>query len=86
MHVHQSREFTIREAVLSPAEVIRSATLTNAALLQMAGKLGIVAPDAIADLLVVDGNPLKKLALLEGQGAHLKAIMKGGIFFKNELR
>ncbi len=44
-----------------------------------------VASGALADLLVVDGNPLKKLSLLEGQGAHLKAIMKGGQFFKNEL-
>jgi imidazolonepropionase-like amidohydrolase len=85
MHVHQSREFSIRAAVLSPAEVIRSATIINAELLQMAGKLGVVAPGAVADLLVVDGNPLKKLSLLEGQGAHLKAIMKGGKFFKNEL-
>src|SRR5712692_696767 len=86
MHVHQSREFAIRAAVLSPAEIIRSATVTNAELLQMAGKLGVVAPGGIADLLVVDGNPLKKLSLLEGQGAHLTAIIKGGRFFKNELR
>ncbi len=85
MQVHQSREFSIRAAVLSPAEIIRSATATNAELLQMTGKLGVVAPGAIADLLVVDGNPLKKLSLLEGQGAHLKAIIKGGRFFKNEL-
>ena len=85
MHVHQSREFAIRAEVLSPAEIIRSATAVNAELLQMSGKLGIVWPGAIADLLVVDGNPLKKLALLESQGAHLKAIMKGGKFFKNEL-
>jgi imidazolonepropionase-like amidohydrolase len=85
MHVHQSREFSIRAEVLSPAEIIRSATAINAELLQMSGKLGVVWPGAIADLLVVDDNPLKKLALLEGQGAHLKAIMKGGKFFKNEL-
>jgi imidazolonepropionase-like amidohydrolase len=85
MHVHQSREFSIRAEVLSPAEIIRSATAINAELLQMSGKLGVVWPGAIADLLVVDGNPLKKLALLEGQGAHLRAIMKGGKFFKNEL-
>ncbi len=85
MHIHQSREFAIRAEVLSPLEVIRSATLVNAELLQMTGRLGIVASGAIADLLVVDGNPLKKLALLDGQGAHLKAIMKGGKLFKNEL-
>ena len=85
MHVHQSREFSIRAEVLSPAEIIRSATAINAELLQMSGKLGVVWPGAIADLLVVDGNPLKKLALLENQGTHLRAIMKGGKFFKNEL-
>lgn len=86
MQVHQSREFSIRTQVLSPFEVIRSATLTNAELLQMEGKLGVVAPDAYADLLVVDGDPLKDITLLEGQGAHLNVIMKCGKFFKNELR
>ena len=38
-----------------------------------------------ADLIVVDGNPLKKLELFLDQGAHLPAIMKGGKFHKNEL-
>jgi imidazolonepropionase-like amidohydrolase len=51
-----------------------------------AGKLGIVAPGAYADLLVVDGNPLKNLGLLEGQGRHLALIMKEGAIVKNELR
>jgi len=45
---------------------------------------GLRVPDEL--LVVVDGNPLKKLSLLEGQGAHLTAIIKGGRFFKNELR
>jgi hypothetical protein len=37
------------------------------------------------DLIVVDGNPLKKLELLQEQGKHLSAIMKGGRFHKNAL-
>ena len=86
MQVHQSREVSIRAEVLSPLEVIRSATLTNAELLQMEGKLGVVAAGAFADLIVVDGNPLQDLSLLEHQGAHLKVIMKSGKLFKNELR
>lgn len=86
MQVHQCREFSIRAEVLSPIEVIRSATVTNAELLRMEGKLGILAPGALADLLVVDGNPLDDLGLLQEQGAHLKLIMKGGKLFKNELR
>jgi imidazolonepropionase-like amidohydrolase len=85
MQVHQSREFAIRSEVLSAAEIIRSATLTNAELLRMEGKLGIVAPGAFADLLVVDGDPLKDLGRLQDDGAHLKLIMKGGQIFKNAL-
>jgi len=86
MHEHQSRELLIRAEAMTPFETIRSATLVNAELLQMEGKLGVVAPGAIADLLVVDGNPLEDLGLLQNQGVHLAAIMKGGRFFKRTLR
>jgi imidazolonepropionase-like amidohydrolase len=86
MHEHQSREFLIRAEAMTPFEAIRSATLVNAELLQMAGKLGVVASGAIADLLVVNGNPLEDLGLLQDQGGHLAAIMKGGRFFKQTLR
>ncbi len=48
-------------------------------------RLGVVAPGALADLLVVDGNPLEDLSVLQGQGKHLHAIMKNGAFHKNEL-
>jgi imidazolonepropionase-like amidohydrolase len=81
----QSREFSIRSQVLSSAEIIRSATLVNAEILQRSGELGVIAPDAIADLLLVDGNPLDDLSLLEGQGKHLAAIMKGGELKSNRL-
>ena len=41
-------------------------------------KLGCLKPGAFADLLVVDGNPLKDLGVLQEQGKHLAVIMKGG--------
>jgi len=85
MQQHQSHEFAIRAEVLSPAEILRSATSVNAALLNAEGDLGVVTPGAYADLLVVDGDPLDDLALLEGQGAHLPVIMKGGAFMKRTL-
>jgi imidazolonepropionase-like amidohydrolase len=47
--------------------------------------LGIVAPGALADLVVVDGDPLKDLGLLQDQGVHMPAIVKGGVFVKNQL-
>jgi imidazolonepropionase-like amidohydrolase len=86
MHEHQSREFSIRAEVLAPAEILASATSVNAELLQQLGELGVVAPGALADLIVVDGNPLQKIALLEDQGRHLPLIMKGGKLYKNELK
>ena len=81
----QSREFLIRREVLPAAEILKSATSVNAKILQQEGRLGVIAPGALADLIVVDGNPLEDLGLLQDQGAHLPVIMKGGTFYKNRL-
>jgi imidazolonepropionase-like amidohydrolase len=85
LQVEQSREFLIRAEAMSPLEIIRSATIVNARLLQREGKLGVIAPNALADLLVIEGDPLKDLHLLENAGAHFQLIMKGGRFHKNRL-
>jgi imidazolonepropionase-like amidohydrolase len=84
-HDQQSREFEIRGRVLSPAEVIRSATLVNAEILNRTGELGVVAPGALADLLVVDGDPLANLSLLAEPEKGLAAVVKGGSFAVNRL-
>ncbi|ARS52765.1 metal-dependent hydrolase family protein [Kushneria konosiri] len=86
MHRHQSEEFVIRSRVLAPHEVIRSATLDAARLLQREGDIGCVAEGARADLIVVDGNPLEDMSLLTHQGAHMSVIMQGGRMVKNQLR
>lgn len=82
MHKYQSREFVLRAEVMAPFEVIRSATSVNAELLNRAGELGVVAPGARADLIAVDGDPLRDIALLDGQGEHLSVIMKDGVLHK----
>jgi len=86
LQVEQSREFMFRAEVLKPLEIIRQATVVGAEILRQEGKLGIVEPGAFADLIVVDGNPLKKLELFLDQGAHLPVIMKAGKFHKNALK
>jgi imidazolonepropionase-like amidohydrolase len=78
LHVHQGREFALKGEVLTPAEVIAGATTINAEILGRAGELGVVAPGALADLIVLDGDPLKNLALLGTEGPHLRAVIKGG--------
>jgi len=82
MHRHQSHEFAIRAEAMPPIDIIRSATTVNADLLNRKGEFGVIAPDARADLIAVDGNPLADIALLDGQGEHLTHIMKDGVFYK----
>src|SRR6185436_19607138 len=86
LQMAQSQEFTLRAQVLSPAEIIRSATTIGAEITRMEGKIGCLKPGAFADLLVVDGDPLKNLKLLGDQGQHLSIIMKDGRFHKNRLK
>jgi imidazolonepropionase-like amidohydrolase len=85
LQVEQSREFIIRAQVQKPIEVIRAATLIGAEIVRQEGKLGCLKPGAFADIIVVDGNPLKDLGCLQDQGKHLAAIMKDGRFYKNQL-
>jgi imidazolonepropionase-like amidohydrolase len=85
LQVDQSREFLLRQDVVSPIEIIRSATTIGAQVLRQEGKVGTLKAGAFADLLVVDGDPLKDLELFQRQGQHLRAIMKGGRFHKNRL-
>ena len=85
LQVEQSREFLFRAEVLKPLEIIRQATLVGAEVLRQEGKLGVVAPGAWADLIVVDGDPVKDLKLFLDQGAYLPLIMKAGRFHKNAL-
>jgi imidazolonepropionase-like amidohydrolase len=81
----QLREFEMRAGLDSPAGIIRSATATNADLLQQKGRLGTIATGAYADLLVVEGDPLADLHILADPQNNLKLIMKDGVLYKNEL-
>jgi len=77
----QSDEFRIRREVQSPLEIIRSATVVGAQVLQMEDRLGRLVAGAEADLLVVDGNPLADLSCLwegGGQGERIPLVMKQG--------
>jgi imidazolonepropionase-like amidohydrolase len=84
MHRYQSREFVIRAEAMAPFDIIRSATIINAELVNRAGELGVVAPGTRADLIAVDGDPLFDISLLDGQGEHLTHIMKDGVFYKRQ--
>lgn len=76
----------------TPAEVLKMATADNAELLAMSGqrnpypgKLGVVEQGALADLLLVEGDPLADITLIDDPEASFKIIMKDGKIYKNKL-
>jgi imidazolonepropionase-like amidohydrolase len=85
-YTQQTREFALRREVFSPLEILRQATSVNAEILGMQGQLGCIAPNALADVLVVDGDPLKNIELLAASGEHLRVIMRAGELVRNELK
>ena len=81
----QCREFEFRSEVFTPLEMLRQATSMGAEILMQEGKLGCVSPEAYADLIVVDGDPLKDIGLLAADGRKLDLIMRAGEIVKNRL-
>jgi imidazolonepropionase-like amidohydrolase len=77
-HAYQSEELLIRSRVQKPRDVLLSATRVNAEILGQTGRLGVIAPGALADLIAVAGNPLADLGFLQNQGQQLTLIMKNG--------
>jgi imidazolonepropionase-like amidohydrolase len=74
----------------TPAEALAMATGTNGELLALSGKrnpypgkLGLVEEGALADLLIVEGNPLENINMIADPANNLKVIMKDGAVYKN---
>jgi len=84
-YVRQCHEFTIRKEIFTPLELLRQATSVNAELMMMEGRLGCVQPGAFADLIVVDGNPLKDIGLLAANGTKLAVIVRNGEVVKDTI-
>lgn len=78
LHHLQRDEFVLRAQVETPLEILRSATSINAELLEMDGRLGVVAQGAYADLLVIDGDPLSNIFLLGAESDAIAQIWSRG--------
>jgi imidazolonepropionase-like amidohydrolase len=88
----QGRNLAKFARFMSPLEALHKATGAAGELLALsgerapyAGRLGVIAQGALADLLVVDGDPERDLAWLGAPDTSLRLIMKGGRVFKNLL-
>jgi imidazolonepropionase-like amidohydrolase len=86
----QGEMLTIMLRWYTAPEVLKMATSTNAELLNLSGprnpypgKLGVVEEGALADLLLVNGNPLENIKLIENPAQNFVVIMKDGKLYKN---
>lgn len=82
---HQSREFIVRSEVESFRDTLRSATRVNAKILQREDELGVIKEGAIADMLLVNGDPFQNPQILQNQGKDMLVIIKSGKVIKNTL-
>ncbi|KAL6867093.1 hypothetical protein J3F83DRAFT_106412 [Trichoderma novae-zelandiae] len=78
LHFAQSKEFSVRSQVQEPAEILRSATVNAAKLLMREGGLGQVKEGFLADFIVLDGNPLEDITVLDRAEEHVLAVVKDG--------
>lgn len=85
MHEDQLHEFELRTRVQPLVDVIRSATTVAARLLRLEGRIGAIRPGAFADLIVVEGDPLRDLRALTDPAHRLKLVMKAGRLYRDDL-
>jgi imidazolonepropionase-like amidohydrolase len=80
MHAHQPIEWRLRSTVQTPVEILQSATSVAAKVLNQEGKLGVIAPGAHADLVVVEGDPTADITLLCEPETAIVGVMKAGVW------
>ncbi|GEA59336.1 metal-dependent hydrolase family protein [Vibrio comitans] len=89
-----NNEFAVRAEYWEPVEVLKQATYNNGRMLKeetglrnpyQDGDLGVIKEGAYADMIIVDGNPLKDISLLTKPKESLDLIMKDGVIYKNTL-
>ena len=89
----QPLEFRARAKFFTPVEILKQATSGNAELLNLSGlrhpyregSLGEIKVGAYADILLIDGNPLKDIEIMTNPEKNYRIIMKNGVIYKNTL-
>jgi imidazolonepropionase-like amidohydrolase len=78
-------ELELKSRVMGTMGAIVSATKTNAEIMGIDKYVGTLEPQKYADLLVVDGNPLKNIKIIQDYNEKILVIMKDGQFYKKKL-
>ncbi len=85
LQVYQGKEFLMRQNIMPKKDILKSATLINAEIVNQKDKIGVIKEGAFADILLVDGNPLEDFSVFQEQGKYISLIMKNGKIYKNNL-
>jgi imidazolonepropionase-like amidohydrolase len=80
-HGRNAEEFIerVRDCGMDPMTVLESANSVGAEALRMADRIGSIAPGLEADIIAIDGDPLKDITAVR----HVVFVMKGGVVYKN---
>lgn len=81
MGVYQCQEFFIRNKFLTSHEVLMSATVTPAECNGLSDKLGQIKSNFLADMIMLDENPLEDVSILDEPEKYLTMVMKDGLIF-----
>lgn len=84
-HRYQSNEFSLSAEVLGNFGAIKTSLQTAAEIMYLDDQVGRIETGYMADLIVVDGNPLVNIGCLENDGQNIPLVMKEGRIFKNLL-
>lgn len=79
---YKGRELVLKAAVMGPMGAIVSATKINAEMMGLSHQIGTLTPGRFADLIVINGNPLKDMTLFEKGLEKIVLVMKNGQIVK----
>ena len=85
MQVYKGMELELKSRVLGPMGAIVATTKTNAELLKKEHDLGTIEAGKLADLILVNGDPLKDMSLFQQYQEKITLILQGGKIYKNIL-
>jgi imidazolonepropionase-like amidohydrolase len=85
MQVYKGLELELKARVLGAMGAIVATTKTNAELLKKEKELGTIAPGKLADLILVNGDPLKDIKIFQQYQEKITVIIQGGRVYKNTL-
>ncbi len=85
MQTYKGMELELKSRVLGPMGAIVATTKTNAELLRKEKDLGTIEPGKLADLIVLNGDPLKDIKLFQQYQEKISLIIQGGRIYKNIL-